>query len=63
MDPLAFFAILGLALAALALFHGVVSMAHGGPEDMRMSTHWMFMRVSWQAIALLAIVLAVLRQL
>jgi hypothetical protein len=34
-----------------------------GPEDMRMSTHWMFMRVSWQAIALLAIVLALLRQL
>ena len=31
-----------------------------GPEDMRM---WMFMRVGWQAIALLAIVLALLRQL
>lgn len=63
MDPLVFFAILGLGLAAVALFNGVASMAHGGPEDDQMSTRWMFMRVGWQAIAVLAIVLAVLRQL
>jgi hypothetical protein len=63
MDPLAFFALIGLALAALALFNGIASMAHGGPDDLRMSTRWMFMRVGWQALAVLAILLAVLREL
>jgi hypothetical protein len=47
--------LIGLALAALALFNGIASMAHGGP--------WMFMRVGWQALAVLAILLAALREL
>jgi hypothetical protein len=60
MDPLAVFAIAGLGLAALALFNGIASMAHGGEADQRAS-HWlMFRRVGWQAVAVLAVLLALL---
>lgn len=60
MDPLAVIAIAGLGLAALALFNGIVSMAHGGEADQRAS-HWlMFQRVGWQAAAVLAVLLALL---
>jgi len=56
MDPLALFAVIGLGLAAMALFNGVVSMAHGGAQ----STRFMFKRVGWQALAVLAILLGLL---
>ncbi len=60
MDPLAVIAVAGLGLAALALFNGIVSMAHGGEADQRAS-HWlMFKRVGWQAVAVLAVLLALL---
>lgn len=60
MDPLAVIAIAGLGLAALALFNGITSMAHGGEADERAS-HWlMFRRVGWQAVAVLAVLLALL---
>jgi hypothetical protein len=60
MDPLAVLAIAGLGLAALALFNGIASMAHGGVADQRAS-HWlMFKRVGWQAVAVLAVLLALL---
>ncbi|MEW6688654.1 MAG: hypothetical protein AB1452_06110 [Pseudomonadota bacterium] len=50
-------------LAAISLFNGVVSMAHGGAEDQRAS-HWlMFRRVGWQALAVLFIFLALLAAL
>lgn len=63
MEPLAVFAITGLGLAALALFNGIVSMAHGGTEDARAS-HWlMFKRVAWQAAAVLFVLLALLGHL
>lgn len=45
-------------LAAIALFNGVVSMAHGGPEDQAMSHRLMFQRVGWQALAVLFIFIA-----
>lgn len=63
MDPLAVVALTGLGLAALALFNGIVSMAHGGPEDQQASTRLMFKRVGWQAVAVLAVLLALLAQL
>jgi hypothetical protein len=60
MDPLVVFAVIGLGLAALALFNGIVSMAHGGEADQRAS-HWlMFRRVGWQALAALVVGLALL---
>jgi hypothetical protein len=50
-------------LAAISLFNGVVSMAHGGAEDQGAS-HWlMFKRVGWQALAVLFIFLALLAAL
>jgi hypothetical protein len=60
MDPLALLAIIGLGLAALALFNGIVSMAHGGEADQRASHVLMFKRVGWQAMALVAVLLAML---
>jgi len=60
MEPLAVIAIAGLGLAALALFNGIGSMAHGGEADQRAS-HWlMFKRVGWQAVAVLAVLLGLL---
>jgi len=63
MDPLAVFAVIGLALAGYALFNGVVSMAHGGIEDQRSSHVWMFKRVGWQGLAALFVLLGLLSQL
>ena len=63
MDPLMMFAVVGFGLAALALFNGIVSMAHGGAEDQRMGTRLMFKRVGWQAVAVLLILLGLLSQL
>jgi hypothetical protein len=46
--------------AAVSLFEGVASMAHGGVEDQRASHRMMFKRVGWQALALLFILFALL---
>jgi hypothetical protein len=46
--------------AAVSLFQGVASMAHGGVEDQRTSHLMMFKRVGWQALALLFILFALL---
>jgi hypothetical protein len=63
MDPIALFAVIGLALAAYALFNGVVSMAHGGIEDQRNSHLHMFRRVGWQGLAALFVLLGLLSQI
>lgn len=62
MDPLAWLAIVGLALAALALLRGVVSMARGGEDDRRDSVRLMFRRVAWQGVAAIAVLLGLLAQ-
>lgn len=49
--------------AAISLFQGVASMAHGGVEDQRASQWLMFRRVAWQALALLFILFALLSAL
>jgi hypothetical protein len=63
MDALAVLAIAGLGLAALALFNGIVSMAHGGEEDQRLAHQLMFKRVGWQAAAVLFVLLSLLANL
>jgi hypothetical protein len=42
-----------VVLAAIALFNGIVSMAHGGPQDERESHRLMLKRVAWQGAAVL----------
>lgn len=49
--------------AVIALFNGIVSMAHGGDEDQNQSHKLMFRRVGWQAFAFLAILFAMLSNL
>ena len=60
MSLITAFVMVAALFAAISLFQGVVSMAHGGVEDQR-SSHWMmFKRVGWQALALLFILFALL---
>ncbi len=60
MSMMTVFVLIAALLAAISLFDGVVSMAHGGAEDQKQS-HWlMFRRVGWQALAFLFILLALL---
>jgi len=63
MNLMLLLAVVGLAMAALALFSGVVSMAHGGVEDQRTSHLHMFKRVGWQGLAVLFVLLGLLSQL
>ena len=58
MSLMTFFVLATAFCAALSLFNGVVSMAHGGEEDLRAGNGLMFQRIGWQALALLFIVLA-----
>jgi len=60
MSLMTAFVIAAAALAALTLFNGIVSMAHGGEEDQRASHRLMYQRVGWQGLALLLILLALL---
>jgi hypothetical protein len=60
MSLMTVFVIAAAALAALSLFNGIVSMAHGGEEDQRASHRLMYQRVGWQGLALLLILLALL---
>ena len=63
MSLMTMLVLVAAVFAALALFNGVVSMAHGGPTDQE-SSHWLMLkRVGWQGLALLFIVLALLTNL
>jgi len=60
MSLITAFVMVAALFAAVSLFEGVASMAHGGVADQRAS-HWMmFKRVGWQALALLFILFALL---
>ena len=60
MSMITAFVLVAALLAAISLFNGIVSMAHGGAED-QASSHWlMFRRVGWQGLALLFMLLALL---
>jgi hypothetical protein len=49
--------------AAMSLFYGITSMAHGGSEDQGSSHLLMLRRVGWQALALVFMLLALLSNL
>jgi hypothetical protein len=49
--------------AAISLFNGVASMAHGGSDDQGASHLLMFKRVGWQALALVFMLFALLSNL
>lgn len=60
MNALVILAILGLVGAMAALAGGLDSMAHGGPSDLQHSGQYMAARVGFQAVALLAVIVALL---
>jgi hypothetical protein len=62
MNTFAVLALVAFALTAVALFQGIASMAHGGPEDDRASHGLMFKRCAWQGAAFLLLLLAMLTQ-
>lgn len=63
MSLITIFVLIAALLAAIALFNGVVSMAHGGTADQE-SSHWLMLkRVGWQGLALLFMALALLANL
>lgn len=55
--------LLSVACVVIALFNGIVSMAHGGDHDLHESLGFMFKRVGWQAFAFVAIMFAMLSNL
>lgn len=63
MSLMTAFVMVAALFTVISLFNGIVSMAHGGPEDERASPRLMFMRVGWQGLAVLFIVLALLANL
>ena len=63
MSLMTLFVMIAAAMAAMSLFTGIASMAHGGAED-QSGSHWlMFKRVGWQALALMFVLLALLTNL
>ena len=60
MSLITMFVMVAALFAAVSLFEGVTSMAHGGAHDQGAS-HWiMFKRIGWQALALLFVAFALL---
>ncbi len=51
MDALTVMVLVAAALAAISLFNGITSMAHGGEADDLHAHELMFKRVAWQALA------------
>ena len=63
MNLITAFVMVAALFAAISLFSGISSMAHGGVHDQQES-HWlMFRRVGWQALAFLFVMLALLSNL
>lgn len=60
MDVMTVLVLAAAATAALSLFNGVVSMAHGGEVDQLHSHELMFQRTAWQGLAVLFLLLALL---
>ena len=63
MSLMTAFVMVAALFTVISLFNGIASMAHGGPEDDRLSPLLMFKRVAWQALAFLFILLALLANL
>lgn len=60
MDALTLMVFVAAGLAAVSLFNGITSMAHGGEHDDLHAHELMFKRVGWQALAALLVFLALL---
>ena len=60
MTILTVMVVLGLVATVIALFTGIVSMAHGGRFDLRHSHQLMFSRVGFQGITLVLLLIALL---
>lgn len=60
MDAMTVFVFVAAGLAALSLYKGVVSMAHGGEADQKDSHKLMLKRTAWQALAVLFVLAALL---
>lgn len=60
MDAMTLFVFVAAGLAALSLYQGVVSMAHGGETDQKQSHRLMLKRTAWQALAVLFVLAALL---
>lgn len=60
MNAMTVLVLIAAAMAAVSLFNGVSSMAHGGEYDRRHSHELMFKRVGWQGLAVLLLLLALL---
>lgn len=63
MSLMTAFVMVAALFTVISLFNGIASMAHGGPEDDRLSPLLMFKRVAWQVLAFLFILLALLANL
>ena len=63
MSLMTAFVMVAALFTVISLFNGITSMAHGGPEDDRLSPLLMFKRVAWQALAFVFILLALLTNL
>lgn len=63
MSLMTAFVMVAALFTIISLFNGIASMAHGSPEDDRMSPVLMFKRVGWQALADTFILLALLANL
>ncbi len=63
MTMMTVFVLAAAFFAAFSLVQGIVSMAHGGDEDDRLSAGFMFRRVAWQGLAVLFLLLALLSNL
>ncbi|MBV8030307.1 MAG: hypothetical protein JO035_02240 [Betaproteobacteria bacterium] len=60
MSMMTFFVFASVFFVILAMLNGVISMAHGGEHDQRESYALMLRRVSWQAVAVVFVLLALL---
>ena len=60
MNAMTVLAIGALGLAAVTLFRGIGSMAHGGEDDYRDSYRLMLTRCAWQAAGFAFVLLALL---
>ena len=58
MDAMGLLVVLAALGVAVALFNGILSMAHGGEADRRESHRHMFKRVAWQGLAILLVLIA-----
>ena len=58
MDAMGLLVVLAALGVAVALFNGILSMAHGGEADQCESHRHMFKRVAWQGLAILLVLIA-----